>query len=329
MPANLTPQYHDAEKKYKALRDPAEKLEALEEMIRLLPKHKGTDHMLADLRRKRSTLKKEAAKAKKKGHKGVSYRIPSEGGGQVVLLGAANAGKSSLLASLTHATPEVADFPFTTQEPVPGMMYFEDAPIQLIDTPAITADFMFSWMVEVVRSADAVLWLADLASDDALDDLLALRARLSEKKTELVPALTGEHQDVSIKHLKTLLVGHKSDADGAADRLAIIEELLEDDFETVTCSSKTGDGLEALKARIYGFLDVIRIYTKVPGQKADLGEPFVIPRGGTVIDLARVVHREMAEGLKNARLWGEGVYDGQHVKRDHVLHDKDIIELHI
>ena len=186
MPANLTPQYYEAEKKYKSAKDPEEKLAHLEEMIRLLPKHKGTDHMFAELKKKRSVLKKDAAKAKKKARRGISYSIPREGGGQVVLLGSANTGKSSLLDSITNADSEIADYPFTTQTPVPGMMYFEDAPFQLIDTPAITDDFMFPWMVEVVRGADAALLFADLGNDNTLEGIETVREKLSEKKIELV-----------------------------------------------------------------------------------------------------------------------------------------------
>ena len=328
MPANLTPQYLEAEKRYKAAKDPEEKLRELEEMIRLLPKHKGTDHMLADLRRRRSALKKEIAKAHAKGRRGPSYRIPPEGGGQVVLLGPANAGKSQLLRRLTNASPEVAAFPFTTREPVPGMMPYENIAFQLIDTPAITADFMFPWMVEVSRNADAALLVADLSTDDTLEDTITVKERLASKKVELVGELVREPGGNPIRHLGTILVGNKCDSPEAADRLELLAEILGNAFPMIAVSAETGEGLEELRNRIFKFLDVIRVYTKVPGKKPDLNSPFVLPRGSTVMDLAEEVHREFVETLKFARLWGEGAYEGQPVKRDHVLHDGDVVELH-
>ena len=327
MPANLTPQYHEADKRFKAARDPGDKLEALEEMIRLIPKHKGTDHMLADLRRKRSELKKEAAKPKASGRRGPSMRIPREGGGQIVLLGPANAGKSSLVKALTNAAPAVAPFPFTTREPVPGMMRYEDIAFQLIDAPPITPDFMYAWIVEITRGADAAFLVADLSTDDTLEEIDTVRRRLAEKKVEL--STEAEAEDSPVRRLKTLLVGNKADAPEALDRFALLKELLETPYDSIAVSAETGDGLDALRARVFTFLDVIRVYTKVPGKKADMEAPFVVRRGATVLDLAREVHRDVADSLKFARLWGQGVYDGQSVKRDHVLNDRDVIELHM
>ncbi len=328
MPANLTPQYLEAEKRFKEAKDPEQKLAELENMIRLLPKHKGTDHMLADLRRRRSQLKKEIAKAKAKGRRGPSFRIPPEGAGQVVIIGPANAGKSSLLRALTNATPEVAPFPFSTREPIPGMMPYENIAFQLIDTPAITADFMFPWMVEVTRNADAALLVADLSTDETLEDVRIVRDRLASKKVELVPELTREDGNSPIRHLGTILVGAKADAPEAADRFELVLEALQLPFQRIAVSVERGQGIEELKKMIFTFLDVIRVYTKVPGKKPDLDSPFVLPRGSTVLHLAAEVHRGFVETLKYARVWGEGVYDGQTVKRDHVLHDGDVVELH-
>ncbi len=329
MPANLTPQYHEAERRFRAAKEPEEKLQELEEMIRLLPKHKGTDHILADLRRRRSALKKEMAKAKAKIRRGPSYRIPREGGGQIAIMGSANCGKSQLLRSLTNAEPEVAAFPYTTREPIPGMMAYQDVAFQLIDTPAITGEFMVPWMVEITRNADAGLLVADLSTDDTLDEVVTVRERLAAKKVELVGQMEREDAPASVRRLGTILVGNKCDAPEADDRLAILRELLADSLPTIAVSAQTGAGLDELRQRIYTFLEVIRVYTKVPGKKEDQGEPFVLPRGSTVLDLATAVHREFSDGLKFARLWGEGVYDGQPVKRDHVLHDGDVIELHV
>ena len=327
MPANLTPQYLEAERVFKAAKEPDAKLAALDDMIRLLPKHKGTDRMLAGLRRKRSELVDECEKAKVKGRRGPSFRIPPEGGGQAALVGAPNAGKSSLLRALTKATPEVGDFPFTTREPVPGMMAYEDIAFQLIDTPPITADFMFPWMVEICRNADAALFVADLSTDDALEHAAVVRARLAEKKVELVPQAPRE-SGAPVKRLRTLLVGNKADAAEAIDRFDVLAELLGEDYRRIAVSALTGQGLPELRALLFDFMEVIRVYSKMPGKKPDMDAPFVLPRDSTVMDLARKVHRDIAERLKSARLWGEGVFEGQTVKRDHVLHDGDVVELH-
>ena len=327
MPANLTPQYLEAERVFKAAKEPDAKLAALDDMIRLLPKHKGTDRMLAGLRRKRSELVDECEKAKVKGRRGPSFRIPPEGGGQAALVGAPNAGKSSLLRALTKATPEVGDFPFTTREPVPGMMAYEDIAFQLIDTPPITADFMFPWMVEICRNADAALFVADLSTDDALEHAAVVRARLAEKKVELVPQAPRE-SGAPVKRLRTLLVGNKADAAEALYRFDVLAELLGEDYRRIAVSALTGQGLPELRALLFDFMEVIRVYSKMPGKKPDMDAPFVLPRDSTVMDLARKVHRDIAERLKSARLWGEGVFEGQTVKRDHVLHDGDVVELH-
>lgn len=327
MPANLTPQYLEAERVFKAAKEPDAKLAALDDMIRLLPKHKGTDRMLAGLRRKRSELVDECEKAKVKGRRGPSFRIPPEGGGQAALVGAPNAGKSSLLRALTKATPEVGDFPFTTREPVPGMMAYEDIAFQLIDTPPITADFMFPWMVEICRNADAALFVADLSTDDALEHAAVVRARLAEKKVELVPQAPRE-SGAPVKRLRTLLVGNKADAAEALDRFDVLAELLGEDYRRIAVSALTGQGLPELRALLFDFMEVIRVYSKMPGKKPDMDAPFVLPRDSTVMDLARKVHRDIAERLKSARLWGDGVFEGQTVKRDHVLHDGDVVELH-
>ncbi len=327
MPANLTPQYLQAEQVFKAAREPEAKLEALDEMLRLIPKHKGTDHMVAELRRKRSELVDECEKAKIKSRKGPSFRIPPEGGGQVTLIGAPNAGKSSLLRALTKATPEVGDFPFTTREPVPGMMAFENITFQLIDTPPITADFMFTWMIEICRNTDAIMLVADLSTDDALQHVEVVRGRLAEKKVELVPRGPREG-DAAVKHVRTLLVGNKADAPDAMERLDMLHELLGEDFRALAVSTLTGAGLPELRALVFDFLEVIRVYAKIPGKKADLDAPFVLPRGSTVLAFANKVHRDIAERLKFARLWGKDAFDGQSVKRDHVLSDGDVLELH-
>jgi hypothetical protein len=330
MAANLTPQYLEAEAEYKKAQTAEERLACLKRMYALLPKHKASEKLQADLKTKISETKKEVERERKSPKKaGVSYKIPRQGAGQYVILGAPNVGKSRLLTRLTRATPEVAAYPFTTREPHAGMMDWEDVRVQLIDTPPITADFMESYLSSMVRSADAALLLVDLADDDGPFAAEAVLERLAQTKTVLVGQPPVEESDPTIQHVKTLLVANKIDQPGAEDRLAVVRDLFGQRFPIHVIAAEHGTGLEDLREAIYKFLNVIRVYTKQPGKPPDLSSPFTCPVGSTLVEMAALVHRDFAEGLKSARIWGTGVYDGQTVKRDHVLHDKDVVELHL
>lgn len=332
MPANLPPQYMKAEEEYRRATTPAERLEKLRELFRLLPKHKGTEKLQAELKQKISRAKDEiesgktAAGAKKTG---VGHRVPPEGAGQVVLVGAPNAGKSALLAALTNAKPEVAAYPFTTRAPYPGMCAWEDVRLQLVDLPAISPDFLEPWVPSIIRSADAALLVIDLADDDCADATEAALARLAALHTELVGTLPFDAEDEAVQHVKTLLVANKIDAPGAEDRLQIIQEWFGPRFPIIAVTAAEGRGLDELRAKAYDLLGVIRVYTKLPGKPADRSKPFTVPIGSTVIDLAREVHRDFEHSLKFAKVWGQGVFEGQTVKRDHELHDADVVELHV
>jgi ribosome-interacting GTPase 1 len=330
MPANLPPQYSKAEEEYRRASSPAERLETLREMFRLLPKHKGTEKLQSDLKQKISRARDEVEGSKGGGKKGgVSYRVPHEGAGQAVLVGGPNAGKSALLAALSNARPEVAAYPFTTRTPQPGIMGWEDVRVQLVDLPAVTADFLEPWVPGVIRSADAALLVVDLESDDVLDAAEAALDRLAAVHTELVGSLPFDSEDESVRHLKTLLIANKTDAEGACDRLELVREWAGGRFPVLGVSAARGEGLDDLRRSTYDLLGVMRVYTKVPGKPADRTKPFTIPLGGTVLDLAGEIHRDLGHALKFAKVWGTGVFEGQTVKRDHELHDADVVELHV
>ncbi|MBI3823294.1 MAG: 50S ribosome-binding GTPase [Planctomycetes bacterium] len=330
MATNLTPQYHEAEEEYKKAQTAEEKLACLKKMYQLVPKHKASEKLQADLKTKMSELKTEIEHDKKHPKKvGVSYKFPKQGAGQYIILGAPNAGKSRLLTRLTRATPEVAAFPFTTREPHVGMMEWNDVNVQLIDTPPITPDYLESYVSSLVRAADAALLMLDLGDDDGPFAAETVITRLADVKTMLVGAKPAAHEDQSIQHIKTLLVCNKIDLDGAQDRLDIVKEMFAPKFPIHVISAEHGTGLEELRNAIYEFLKVIRVYTKHPGKPADMKSPFTCPVGSTVIQMAELVHRDFADKLKSARIWGTGVHDGQAVGREHVLHDKDVVELHI
>lgn len=330
MAANLTPQYLEAEAEYKRAQSAAERLECLKRMYSLLPKHKASEKLQADLKTRMSETRKEIEQERKSPKKvGVSHKIPKQGAGQYVVLGAPNVGKSRLLTRLTRATPEVAPYPFTTREPHAGMMDWEDVRVQLIDTPPITADYLEGYLSSMVRAADAALLMVDLGEEDGPFAAEAVIEHLAKTKTILVGEVPAAVEDPSIHYTKTLLVANKIDLPGAADRLEIVRELIGPRFPIHVISAEQATGLEELRTAIYRFLNVIRVYTRQPGKPPDLASPFTCPAGSTVVEMAALVHRDFAQGLKSARIWGTGVYDGQTVKRDHVLHDKDIVELHL
>jgi ribosome-interacting GTPase 1 len=330
MAANLTPQYLEAEAQYKKAQTAEERLECLKKMYSLIPKHKASEKLQADLKTKMSEARKEVDQERKSPKKvGVSYKIPKQGAGQYVILGAPNAGKSRLLTRLTRATPEVAPYPFTTREPHAGMMDWEDVRVQLIDTPPITAEYLEGYVSSVVRSADAALLLIDLGDDDGPFAAEAVVDRLGQTKTVLAGQLSALAEDPTIHSAKTLLVANKIDLPGAEDRLQVVRELFGSRFPIHPVSAEHSTGLEELRTVIYRFLNVIRVYTKQPGKPPELESPFTCPAGSTLVEMAALVHRDFAQSLKSARIWGTGVYDGQTVKRDHVLHDRDIVELHV
>jgi ribosome-interacting GTPase 1 len=323
MPANLTPQYHEAERRFRQATTPDEQLEALEAMMATIPKHKGTEHMRADIRRRMAKVRTEAARSKKSAAKGPTWHhVPREGAGQIALVGAPNAGKSRLLAALTNANPVVAPYPFSTRTPLPGMVPYEDINIQLIDLPPVAPETAEPWLFALIRQADGALLVADLADDDLLAAMDGVMALTAEGRVEFARA-RGEAGTPA-----TLLVATKSDAPDAGVRLELLREAYGARFDILPVSPETGEGLDALKQELFRLLGVIRVYTKAPGRRADKSVPFVFRRGVTVEEAAAVVHKDFAERLKYARVWGSRTYEGQMVQREHVLEDGDVLELH-
>lgn len=328
MPANLTPQYHKAEQAYRNASTPQEEIECLEIMLREIPKHKGTDKLQAELKQKIARLKKEALHAKP-GGKRAGFRLPKQGAGRVVLIGPPNAGKSQFLASLTRAQPAIGDYPFTTREPLPGMMPWEDVVIQLVDTPPITKDILDPDVQSLIRSADVVSLLVDLGSDDGGQQAADVIAKIQETKTRLAKTTHLDPDDVGISYTAGILVFNKMDLPEANDRLEFFREYLDVDWERFFVSAREKTGLDPFRQRIFEMLDVIRVYTKLPTKKeADFDKPYTLPRGAALLDLARLIHNDLAESLKSARVWGSAVHDGTPVKGDYILHDKDIVEIH-
>jgi ribosome-interacting GTPase 1 len=329
MPANLTPQYKEAEERYREAATREEKLVALREMMALLPKHKGTEKIQADIRRRIAKHEEEAEQGAKGGARRADPgHVRREGAGQWVLVGPPNAGKSALLATLTHAHPEVAPYPFTTHAPQPGMMPYEDVQVQLVDTPAVAAQHTEPYMTNLVRNADGVLIVLDPTADDVDESLAACRALL--ERARVWPRAKPLPPDASPLLLARAVrvVVNKADLDSDGTFTALARESVGEEFPLDSVSAEHGQGLEELRRTLFAELGRIRIYAKEPGKKPDRERPFVLPRGATVHDLARAVHKEIAENLRFARIWGNARFEGQQVDRDHVLSDRDVVELH-
>jgi uncharacterized protein len=329
VPANLTPQYKEAEERFRRAASHGEKLEALREMIALLPKHKGTEKMLANLRQRVAKLEEEGEREARGGHHVDPGHVRREGAGQWVLVGPPNAGKSSLLAAFTHAHPEIGDYPFTTHAAQPGMMAFEDVQVQLVDTPAVAAGHTEPWLANLVHGADGILLVLDVAADDVDEAVRELRGLLD--RARVWPRARPLPPDASpmLQRRPVIALGNKSDLDGDGTFAALARESVGADLPFLPVSATRGDGLEMLRATLFRELGRIRVYTKEPGQKADTGKPFVLPEGATVHDLALLVHKDVAERLHHARIWGRSArFEGQQVDRHHVLADRDVVELH-
>jgi len=331
MAANLTPQYLEAHKKLRTAATPAEKIEIYEELLRLIPKHKATEKMVAQHRSMIAKLKEEMLKPSAAGKAGVSYLVPKQGAGQVILVGPPNSGKSSLIKALTGAEPEIGDYAFTTRTPAPYMMKFENIKIQLVDLPPLTAEFLESWQIELIKVADAALVVADAAAPETPALLETLFARLKDKRVEFVPeSFTPPAEEAGrVFRKRSFLIAAKTDADPGGENLEALKFFYEAQLPIVPVSAETGDGLEALRRRIFDLLQVIRVYSKPPGKKVDLNDPHVLKRGASVVDIARSVHKDFAEQLAYAKLWREGSFSGQMITRDQVLQDQDVVELHI
>jgi len=339
MPTNVTAEYKKAEDAFRKAREPRERLECLRKMMRTIPKHKGTEHLQADIKSRIKQLTEELSAPKKGGKRsGPSHVVHAEGAAQLALVGPPNAGKSSLHARLTGSRTEVGPYPYTTHLPVPGMLPYEDVHFQLVDLPPVSGDFMEPWLIATMQPADGVLLVIDVNDPECVEQIPAIMDRLAEKKISLHdrwPGLTDDAEsqpgaeDPFRLDLPTLLVANKCDLDPEPGEVEVLEELLGLRFPALTVSAETGQGLEKLGPFLFRALETVRVYTKSPGKPADMDKPFTVRSGDTVMDVAKLVHREIAEGLKFARIWGKNVFDGQQTGPEHIVEDGDVVELHL
>jgi len=328
MPTNLPPEYSKVEQRYKAAVSHAEKLALLEEMISIVPKHKGTDKLRADLRKRLSKMKSDAHAQKKVSRHVSAYHLPKEGAGQMPIIGPTNVGKSALVNALTNASPEVAEHPFTTWSPSPGMMDVGGAQIQLVDTPPLNKEYVEPAMMDLIRRADLVIVVIDLQGDP-LEELEYAIELLEEYRIGPICFAEQYKDELSFRLLPFLIVVNKNDDSSTDEDFEILCELLEDDWPLIAVSALTGRNLDKLKEKAFDTLEIVRIYSKPPGSDVDLTAPFVAKQGTTVGELAGMIHKDFYEQFRSARIWGSGAFDGQLVGRDHVLEDGDIVELKV
>jgi hypothetical protein len=329
MPTNLPPDYFEIEKRFRQAETVEEKIEALQEMMSVVPKHKGTDHLRADLRRKLAKLKEEAQSPKGTGKRDSAFRIPKAGAGQAVVIGPANTGKSALFAALTGAEAQVSPVPNTTWEPLPGMMKVENTEVQLVDTPPLSRDYVEPRLKELVRHADLILLVVDL-EQDPVAQLLETVGLLEEYR--IAPLQRQEcyaNESPRFTCLPFLVLVNKCDDEADEELYTIFCELLEEKWPCLPVSALSGRNLDSLRKTVLEGLGVIRVYTRAPGKEPDTSRPFVMKKGSRLSDLAGRIHKDFLEKMKFARVWGKAVHDGQMVQRDYVLQDGDVVEIHI
>lgn len=311
MPANLPPEYFEAEKRFKEAVTHQEKVSALEALIATVPKHKGTDKLRGDLRKKLSKLREEAVRKKKGGGRDL-YTVERKGASQVALVGLPNSGKSSLLSVLTNAHPVIADYPMSTTMPLSGMMPYEDIQFQIVDLPPIGSNLTDGWVSGVLRNADLLLYIIELKEDPEAEFLLEMAS-----KWKIGPPK------------KAIIVGNKLDLPHAEDSLKLLKDKFSDAYPLIGVSAKTRQGLPELKSVIFKVSGIIRVYSKEPGKEPDMSLPFTLPSKTTVLRLAELIHKEFIPNLRYACVWGSSRFPGQRVQKDYVLKDKDIVEFHI
>jgi len=328
MPTNLPPDYFKVEKRYRAAKSTAEKIAYLQEMLSIIPKHKGTDKLRGDLRRRLSKLRTKPQSRKGVSKRDSAFRVDREGAGQVMVVGPANVGKSALVVTLTNATPEVAESPFTTWKPTPGMMPVEDIQIQLVDTPPLNRDYLESELLDLIRRSDLILLVVDLQTDpiQQLEDTIAILQEHRIVPNHLKDRFTEQRR---LTFVPMLVLVNKNDDEDTDEDFEIFRELIEDELPLLPVSATTGRNLEQLKQAVFERLEIIRVYSKSPGKEPDLSAPFILKKGDTIAEFAGQVHQDFLEKMKTVRVWGSTVFEGQMVSRDYVLHDGDVVELRI
>lgn len=304
MPANLPPQFFKLQEKLKKTKNVEEKIEILKEMLAICPKHKGTERVQEEIKSKISKLRKTLPKKIKREQ---IYFVEKEGGGQVILIGPPNSGKTSLLNLICKTNFEVGDYPFTTKLPTPGMFLYQNVLIQLVDTPPLTKDFHPGWMKSLVRQADLILILLDLEKDP------------KENLKEILDIF----EEWEIEKEKMLIVGNKFESDISKRSF----EILKENFNIFPISVKEKVNIEKLKEKIFQSLNIIRVYSKEPKKEVDFEKPWILKKGTKLIEWVEEINKEMVKKFQGAKLYKKDLKSFQLVGKDYILEDGDIIEI--
>jgi small GTP-binding protein len=303
MPANLPPQFFEIQKKLNQTKDIQEKIEILEKMLAICPKHKGTERVQEEIKKKIAKLKRVQTKKIKREE---IYFVKKEGVGQVLILGPENSGKTSFLNFLCQTNFKVADYPFTTQFPQIGMADFENVKIQFVDTPPISKEFKPGWLKNLARQADLILVLIDLVKNP------------KEKLKEILEIL----KEWEIEKEKILIFGNKIDLSEAKENF----EKLKREFEIEPISNKISNP-EDLKRKIFYGLKIMRVYLKKPKEKPDFLNPIILKRGEKLIDLVKEINEEWVEKFKGAKIFSQDLKSFKIFGRDYFLKDGDVVEI--
>ncbi|HIQ02890.1 MAG TPA: TGS domain-containing protein [Desulfurococcales archaeon] len=371
---------------------PEEKLKALMEFLSAIPKHKGTENLVRQVRRQIAILRREIEEKKRTKRRGggPKFFVEKEGAAQIVILGLTNSGKSTLISTLTNAKPVISDIPYTTQTPVVGMMPYEDIQFQLVEAPALIegASEGVAWGLKTIglaRNADAILILLD-ASNNPISQLKVILRELSNARILITKpkgrveierrssggiqiAIMGKLVNATLDDVRLLLHSYRiyhalvkiygevslSDIEDAIYENAVykpavivlnkidlidknsikalinrIRGIVGTDIPVIAVSAIKGIGLKELGKILFEITGIIRVYTKQPNDDKPSDRPLILRKGATVLDAAKAIHSALYKRFKYARVWGPSAkYPGERVGGDHILMDRDILEIHV
>ncbi len=297
MPVNAHPEYVAAEKRYSLSKTDEERLAALEEMVRTMPKHKSAEALRRNIRTRYKKLKEKLEGKKKKQKAARSKKGIRKEEMQAVLVGLTNSGKSSLLSSLTNAKPKISPIPFTTKEITIGMMDYEKVKIQLIDMPSIN-------LKEFDRG---------IANDT---DILLIIITRPEELGKILPFLKKSHG-------KKLVILNKIDLLNKKQISKFSNELSK--YDPLFISIKNKQNINELKKRIFLSFNKVRVYTKQNNQISK--EPVVLDEGSIIKDVAEKIRKKFSSQVREARITGPSAkFPNQKVSLEHKVKDGDMVE---
>jgi small GTP-binding protein len=390
MPTNLPAEAKRKWAEVSATKNPKEKLQLMQEFLSLVPKHKGTAKLCAQVKKQMATLRREIEekKQRKAGKGGPKFFIEKEGAAQIAIIGLTNVGKSSLLRAVTNAKVEVSPNPYTTREPIPGVLNYHDIQFQIVEAPALmegSADGR-AWGLQTLalaRNADGLILMVDLSQEPVGQLSLILsemeKARISVNKPKarveiekkfmgagLRIILIGNLTDCTIKDVEellrsykvtdaivkiygeatldnvedaifestvykpTIIVANKIEAENAEKNLKQLEAYIGGKLPILPVSCKNGLNTERIGEILFKTLDIIRVYTKEPGEREFSKKPFTLKRGSTVYDLAKNIHSDFSKNFSFAKVWSKRlIFSPQKVGAGFILEDGDIVEIHM